>query len=97
MVGIVFVAMFVGSLLSVSLVFTGWPLWVAMTTYVVSGMIGIGIILVLEAYRPILPRVSEFTKTSIWRLKFWQREDDANLQPRPIPALSEYQFHSTRK
>ncbi|WP_306116970.1 MULTISPECIES: hypothetical protein [unclassified Roseovarius] len=97
MIGIVFVAMFAGSLSAVSLVFSGWPLWIAMMTYVVSGLLGMVIMAAVEAYHPNILRGLEFAKNSIWRLKFWHREDDAKLKPRPIPALSECQFHSVRK
>ncbi len=97
MIGIVFVAMFIGSLSAVNLVFSGWPLWVAMATYMFSGILGLAVMAVAESYRAPLSRGIRRVIRSTYRLNYWRHKDDTYLESRPIPALSEYEFTTMRK
>lgn len=97
MVGIVFIAMFIGSLSAVSLAFSGWSLWVAIAAYIGSGILGLTMMVVAEICRAPLSKGIRLVVASASRMDFWRQEGDAYLQPRPIPSLSEYQFNTTRK
>ncbi len=48
MVGIVFTSMFIGSLLAVTLVFSGWPLWLAIAVYIGCGVLGLALMAAVE-------------------------------------------------
>ncbi len=97
MIGIVFVAMFIGSLSAATLVFSGWPFWVAVVAYIFCGVLGFALIVVLELSRQSLLIWMKLIASPVARLNFWRVRKDKILQPRTIPALSDWHFTTNRR
>lgn len=89
MVGIIFIAMFLGSLSAVTLVFSGWPVWVAIAAYLGCGMLGLVLIVAIDLFRPSITKGAKMLAAYVARIDTWRQHEQANLQPRPISALSE--------
>ena len=98
MVGIVFTAVFIGSLSAVTLVFSGWPLWVAIAVYIACGVLGLVLMAAVEAFRPSITNGLRLVTSRKSRVNVLQKHRQTYTQPRPIPALSEsYSIGQTKK
>ncbi len=88
MIGIVFVAMFSGSLMAVALTFSGWPLWMAMASYVGCGLLGLVLCAIVEHVHPSLTNGIKLALAFVFRSSNSQKTKQELFQPRPVPALS---------
>ncbi len=93
---IIFVAMFLGSLLAAIIAFSGWPLWFAFTAYLLCGMIGLGLIVLSDVFQSTLSRGMAKVKSSFSRFTFCNKQTADYFEPHHVPDLSEYLFSSTR-
>ncbi len=89
MVGIVFISMFIGSLSAITLVFSDWPLWVAVAVYIGCGMLGLALMAAVEIFRPSITKGMRLVASRVARVTISQKSKQTYLQPRPIPVLSE--------
>ncbi len=92
MVGIVFFAMFSGSLIAVTLVFSGWPLWLALVAYLGCGILGLVMIVVAEFFRPALSRLLGLNASCVAIKGFERHAEGDYIQAKQIPALSDCQL-----
>lgn len=93
---IIFVAMFLGSLLAAIIAFSGWPLWFAFTAYLLCGMTGLGLIVLSGFFHPTLSRGMARIRPSFPKFRFWKKQAADYFEPQHVPDLSEYLFSSTR-
>ena len=97
MVGKIFVAMFLGALAAVTLVVSGWSLWLVMLAYMFFGIFGLAAVVALEYFRRPLSIGMKLIVSFILRLKIWRQKDDDFIRPRPIPALSDWHSATNRR
>ena len=91
MVGIVFIALFIGSLSAVTLVVTGWPFWVAIVVYIGCGVLGLVLLIAVESFRPSITKGVKLVASFVMRVNNLQKQKQLYRKPRLIPALSESQ------
>lgn len=97
MIAILFAAVFLGSLASTTLVISGWPLWLAVVVYFISGTVGIVSMICSPYFLNFFSRLVSWNIFGARRVKLRGRKRDKFLEPQRVPDLSEYLFSSSRK
>ena len=97
MTAVIFIAMFLGSLLAAFIALSGWPLLFAFTAYMLCAMTGLGLILLSDYLRPTLSKGIAKVTSLHSKLDLRKKKSADYHQPRPVPDLSEYLFSTTRK
>lgn len=85
MIGSVIIAMFSGSLLAVTLLLVGWPVWVAILAYMGCGMLVLVFMATLKLFRWSISRTARLIVSVLSRRQY-QR---AYATPRTVATLSD--------